>query len=497
MASAVAVGAAYYGQVRRGNGKRVKAGSARTYYIGTRAEGAAICVLPAGTDEGTTLPLEREFTVLANRPVSFNLFSSTLRHDAHGVLVDLQAGEVHRHAPLTTLLRYGKRLLEMELAIRLSVSFTEVGTLELWCESISSPHRWRLQFELRGNRGEAAEAAPQSARAVHVAESSEESLQAASAAIREAFTTVGDREARNPAALTGELEQLLALNKESWSLAVLRQLADTLLEIADSRKLSAQHEARWLNLAGFCLRPGFGDSGDARRVVQMRKVYQAGLTFSGNLQNQVNWLVVWRRLAGGLSAAHQHELRNYLGEIGVGRKKPAGARLNSQVEREGWRLLASLEHLSGATRAALGSELLRKLKKEPIDSAWLWSIGRFGARIPLYGSLTCVVPAETAAQWINQLSGLSQVTHETALAIAQLGRRTEDRARDVEEEVLHEALQQLELAGINEEAVRARLTEFIPPDRSDVARTFGEALPKGLHLQSTVDCLSPVTAIAV
>jgi L-amino acid N-acyltransferase YncA len=34
-------------------------------------------------------------------------------------------------------------------------------------------------------------------------------------------------------------------------------------------------------------------------------------------------------------------------------------------------LLASLEHLSGATRAALGSELLRKLRREPSDSGWL------------------------------------------------------------------------------------------------------------------------------
>ena len=151
MGSAVAVGAAYYGRVRRGEGLRVKAGSARTYYIGTRAEGAAVCVLPAGTDEGTTLELNREFSVLANRPVSFNLFSSTVRHDCTGRLAELDPAEVHRHAPLVTLLRYGKKLQQMELAVRLSVSFTEVGTLELWCQSVSSPHRWRLQFELRGN----------------------------------------------------------------------------------------------------------------------------------------------------------------------------------------------------------------------------------------------------------------------------------------------------------------------------------------------------------
>ena len=33
--------------------------------------------------------------------------------------------------------------------MRLSAAFTEVGTLELWCESQVSEHRWRLQFQLR------------------------------------------------------------------------------------------------------------------------------------------------------------------------------------------------------------------------------------------------------------------------------------------------------------------------------------------------------------
>src|SRR5208283_1765426 len=70
VSSAVAAGAAYYGRVRRGTGLHVRAGSARSYYIAMRSEsgGKAVCVLPAGTDEGKTLRLAgREFSVLANR----------------------------------------------------------------------------------------------------------------------------------------------------------------------------------------------------------------------------------------------------------------------------------------------------------------------------------------------------------------------------------------------------------------------------------------------
>src|SRR5499427_2371372 len=113
MSSAVAVGAAYYARVKRGTGLRVEAGSASTYYIGLRSEQGTrgLCVLPSGTNEGTTLPpLDHEFVVVANRPVSFQLYSSTIRHTAHGAIVDLDTDEVRCHAPLVTLLRYGKKL---------------------------------------------------------------------------------------------------------------------------------------------------------------------------------------------------------------------------------------------------------------------------------------------------------------------------------------------------------------------------------------------------
>ncbi|HEV2764612.1 MAG TPA: Hsp70 family protein, partial [Pyrinomonadaceae bacterium] len=156
--TAVAVGAAYYARVRRGGGLRVSGGSARAFYIGVQqtghaAEGrvTAVCVLPRGTEEGTRLELaEREFTVLTNRPVSFTLYSATTRHDARGAVVSLDENELHRHAPLITVLRYGKRSRHIELDVRLTADFTEVGTLELWCESPKTGHRWRLQFQLRG-----------------------------------------------------------------------------------------------------------------------------------------------------------------------------------------------------------------------------------------------------------------------------------------------------------------------------------------------------------
>jgi molecular chaperone DnaK (HSP70) len=504
MSNAVAIGAAYYGCVRQGTGLRVKAGSARTYYIGMRSERGikAVCVLPSGTNEGTTLPLlDREFSVLANRPVSFHLYSSTIRHEAHGAIADLDSEEVHHHAPLVTLLRYGKKLQQMELAVRLSVSFTEVGTLEVWCESVSSTHRWRLQFELRRE----ATATDQSRYTSHQASTairhrsssvSEQSQESAVRLIQRAFTGFGAGvgDSVDPASLVGELESVIGLKRESWPIGTARVFCDALLQVAEGRKLSPRHEVRWLNLFGYCLRPGFGDPQDSLRITQARRIYQVGLAFPRELQSQVDWLVLWRRIAGGLSAAHQHELRNYLGDLGIGRKKP-GTRLNSQLEHDGWRLLASLEHLSGATRAALGSELLRKLTREPSDSGWLWSLGRFGARIPLYGSLSGVIPAEVAADWITALLDLRELTHETASAVVQLGRRVDDRTRDISQEMVRSAMAKLKSAGVADDTFLQPLKEYIAPVRADVVRTFGEPLPKGLEVESTANCLSSVTAL--
>jgi len=501
--SAVAIGAAYYGRVRRGGGLRIRAGSARTYYIGVQSEGGqghapqAVCVLPAGIEEGTTLPLaNREFAVLTNRPVSFTLYSSTTRHNEHGEVAVLEEEQIHRHAPLVTLLRYGKKSRQIELGVQLKASFTEVGTLELWCESLKTQHRWRLQFELRGDEGQLQEAGPLPAHAP--APIAEESLEAAGKLIREVFGSVHDaskREARGqdarilaggtpalqPEAIVNKLEATLGHNKDAWPMSAIRNLCDVLAEVADGRAKSRRHEARWLNLFGFCLRPGFGALLDDWRINQARRVYLAGPSFPKDPQCQVEWLVLWRRVAGGLNAGQQHELyQKYGAVLGISGKKTSG-RLNSQVEHEGWRLLASLEHLPASLRQSLGEELLARIRKEPTDKAWLWSLGRVGARIPLYGPLNCIVAVETASKWLMALLDLPEFTTETASAIVQLGSRTSDHLRDIDDDLRQKAIARLAAAGTADELSRG-LQQYVPPAQADALRIFGESLPEGLRL---------------
>ena len=356
--SAVARGAAHYGRVRLGAGSRVRAGNARSYYIGLPSSNGlqGICVLPAGVEEGTTLPLlNREFSVLANRPVSFTLYSSRTRHDAHGEVASLDEADVHRHAPLGTMLRYGRKLRELYLIVRIRASFTEVGTLELWCESRDTQHRWRLQFELRGEEAQAEQldtAKPQPLPAPSPAVTdSDATVESAAQLIHNVFGGSADGEALAPGTLANQIEAALGAKRDSWPISAIRRFSDILIEVAAGRKESPRYEVRWLNLSGFCLRPGFGVPGDDARVKHVRTIASNETVFADDLQCQVELLVLLRRIAGGINASEQQALyRKLIGRADL-RKK---GRVNRQLEYERWRLLASLEHLLGSDRASLG-----------------------------------------------------------------------------------------------------------------------------------------------
>ena len=151
------------------------------------------------------------------------------------------------------------------------------------------------------------------------------------------------------------------------------------------------------------------------------------------------------------------------------------------MEHEGWHLLASLEHLPVSARVSMGQELLARIKKEPTDKAWLWSLGRLGARVPLYGPLNCVVSIETASKWLKVLLGLPEFTTETASAIVQLGSRTDDRLRDIDERLRQKAIDRLTAAEVADELSRA-LHQYVPPAQADALRIFGESLPEGLRI---------------
>jgi hypothetical protein len=398
---AVARGAAYYSYVRStGSGILVRGGLPRTYYVGLGepkdGKFAAVCLLPRGAEEGAAMEVDNEaLQLVANRPVSFRLYSSLTRtEDKLGQVLEFAAGDpdLHVHAPLNAVIRFGKKAEERLIPVKLGAKLTEIGTLETWCESKISDNRWRLQFELRKA---AAQKQPERKAAAVV---SETALKASTELIAAVFAT-GAKSPITPEELPAKLEQTMGLGKNSWPLSAIRQMADAFLSAAEGRKKSPAYEARWLNLAGFCLRPGFGFPGDDFRIEQARRIYAAGLTFKNQVQCEIDWWIFWGRLAGGMNRNQQTDIYQRLSAFLLPRSAKKPQRINASLLREMWRTAASLELLPVGSKTELGETLIKRVKAGDYKESDLWCLSRLGARKPFYGPINLVVPPAPAARW--------------------------------------------------------------------------------------------------
>jgi molecular chaperone DnaK (HSP70) len=473
---AVARGAAYYSYVRStGSGVLVRGGLPRTYYIalGEVKDGRfpAVCMVPRGAEEGIALEIDDDrLQLVANRPVSFRLFSSLTRtEDQLGHLIEFDTDDpsLHKHAPLNAVIRFGKKAEERLIPVKLGAKLTEVGTLETWCESKISDNRWNLEFELR----KSAAVAPAERKAAAVI--SEQALKTS----LELITAVFAPSAKSPIApeeLPAKLEQTMGLGRNSWPLHAIRQMADAFLAAAEGRKKSSAYEIRWLNLAGFCLRPGFGFPGDDFRIEQARRIYASGLTYANQVQCEIDWWIFWGRVAGGLNRNQQADIYQRLSAslLPRGNKKPQ--RVNASLAREMWRTASSLELLPIGTKTELGEALVKRVKAGDFKESEIWCLARLGARKLFYGPTNLVVPPLTVARWADTLVRVPSAGD----ALAAMARRTEDLTRD--------------LPPATRDAVRAKLQVLPNADRllavfegeeeddRALGRIFGEELPSGL-----------------
>ncbi len=488
---AVSRGAAYYGLVRRGLGVRIGGGSPRAFYLGLAptpdlpaGEVDALCIVARGMHEGEQIEVTSpEFTVLANRPVSFPLFASSTRlGDVTGAVVRTDRSALSELPPIRTVLRFGRKLAATELPVHIVAGLTEIGTLEVWCRSLTTDHRWRLQFSLRDGAPSDEAPAPAADSELAIAE---ERVTAALAALTAVFPADAAPPQGDPVGLTRALEAALDAGKDAWPLAVIRRLWDALLAGAAARATSEAHEARWLNLCGFLLRPGFGHELDEWRVQQLWKLYSQGLRFPRAVQCRVEWWGVWKRIAGGLSRAQQQELFNQaapqlLPRLKARRKdKPAGP----QELRELWQLLASCERLAPEAKAELGATLLPAVVKGKATEAEIWALGRLGARAPFAGPLNCVVPRATVEGWVRALLEVPWPRPQaTVFALAQLARCVGDRDRDLDDGLRAQLAERLRGAPQGERAARL-VTDVVALEGAERARILDESLPVGLVLR--------------
>jgi molecular chaperone DnaK (HSP70) len=475
---AVARGAAYYSYVRStGSGVLVRGGLPRTYYIGLGdardGKFPAICMVPRGAEEGAALEIDNDaLQLVANRPVSFRLYSSLTRTDdklADVLEFSADDPDLHLHAPLNAVIRFGKKAEERLIPVKLGARLTEIGTLETWAESKISDNRWRLQFELR----KAAAAAPVERKAAAVV--SEQALATSLELIQAVFAPSG-KAPIPPEELPAKLEQTMGLGRNSWPLPAIRQMADAFLAVADGRKKSPAYEIRWLNLAGFCLRPGFGYPGDDFRIEQARRIYSGGITYANQAQCEIDWWIFWGRVAGGLNRNQQTDVYQRLSAalLPRGNKKPQ--RLNPSLVREMWRTASSLELLPVGTKTELGEALVKRVKAGDYKESELWCLSRLGARKLFYGPINLVVPPATVTRWAETLLKLAN----SADALAMMGRRTDDPTRDLPQPT-RDAIRAKLQASTHADRLLA-LFEGEEEDERTLGRIFGEELPSGLVL---------------
>lgn len=159
---AVAKGASYFGQVRLGEGVRIRGGTASAYYVGIESAMPAIpgmpppmeayCLAPFGMEEGSEADLpEQTFSLAVGEAVRFNFYESkTRREDIAGTRLDYwQDDELTELPEIEVNLQSNEHQPGDVVSVLLQASINELGTLELVALDINTSSQWQVSFETR------------------------------------------------------------------------------------------------------------------------------------------------------------------------------------------------------------------------------------------------------------------------------------------------------------------------------------------------------------
>lgn len=485
---AVARGAAYFGQVRRGTGVEIEANLARSFYLQTsQSPPQAVCIVPGSASAGDRFALrERPMELAVGQPVQFPIiYSSTRLADRLGETVAMDAEHFASLPPIRTVIETRRGCGQAAIPVYVEVELSQIGTLHMYCHACDSDQRWKLEFDVRGSTQTDHTSRELSQRPTEILD--EQSAQVARQVLERTFSESGDLP---PAKLMSELSAQLSLSKSQWPPYLLRSMWSSLLELEVGRRLSPQHEARWLNLLGYALRPGYGLAADDWRVAQTWRSVHGKLCFASPSSRNES-LILWRRIAGGFTAGQQLTVYQQVagplrGVLDPVRRGKGGATLSPQELIELLRMVGSLELLPKSEKAQLGSwllELLSVKRYAPARGAVLWTIGRLGSRSPTYGPLNCVVDTTHVESWLEQLLKLPVSEPELALALMLCARRVQDRYRDIDAGLRELVCQRLVRASASEHWLTlVRDGGTLVGEEAD--QVWGEALPLGLTFRN-------------
>ncbi|MCP3875692.1 MAG: hsp70 family protein [Desulfobacteraceae bacterium] len=475
---AVGIGASYYGLVKQGQGVRVGSGSPRSYYLGVSVKKdknpKAVCLVERGLDEGSVIDLSQmKYEVRANEPVGFDIYSSSYRSgDMAGDIIGID-DSMTPMTPIQTIIKFGKKSEKKMIPVTIGAEYTEMGTLSMYCHSGVSDHKWKLQFQLRDQQ--------QLGQIVETQVYEDALISQACERIDHVFNTCKEP-SQELKGITKFIEKVVAQKKGAWPLTFLRCVADKLIGLQDTRKHSFEHEERWLNLIGFCMRPGFGDAFDEDRVRKLWKIYLSGLVFEKSKQNRLEWWIFLRRIGAGLKAGQQRQFFQDISSLLL-KVKNTKVRISPQEQIELWMAAGNMERLLVKDKIVLAKVLIPQLKPGKNQSNLLWTLSRLGARELLYGSIDRIVPPKEVVKWINRVMRIAWKKNDPVdNLIVQLSRKTNDRTRDIDQESKSKIIDWLSLRDTKEINIK------IINEKQDIALKekniqFGEKLPAGLILK--------------
>ncbi len=481
---AVAMGAAYFGLVRRGQGVRIDATLARAYYLVISNDPPkAMCLVPGNAVGGDRFVLDSHpFQLTLGQPIQFPLLvSSTQLAIEPGAIVDVDPELMKPMPPIRTVLELPKVRRQQIAQVFLESELTEIGTLELSCVTVDRAHRWKLDFDVRSTTETDRTAHTGRSEQAGIVEQS--TIDAAANVIRQTFSAEGTLD---PKLLVRSLEDAVQQSRSDWRPSLLRAIWDELLAMDDGRRKSSAHEARWLNMVGYCLRPGYGFAADDWRVATTWRRVQGKLVFR-SANSVAEAIILWRRIAGGFTAGQQRALyQDALPRIrallGADPKSPAS--IPNQEAMELLRLVGSLELLRASDRVQIGQwcmAALQKKKLEALHSAVFWVLGRIGTRVPAYGPINQLVNVPKVTEWLTQLIKLPCRLSEHRFAVAQMCRMTGDRYLDIDATTRNEVIHWLQANDAHDHQVQS-VREVTQLDQNQRSQLFGESLPLGLSL---------------
>jgi len=116
------------------------------------------------------------------------------------------------------------------------------------------------------------------------------------------------------------------------------------------------------------------------------------------------------------------------------------------------------------------------------DSVHLWALSRVGARVPLYGPLNLVVQPHKVKEWVMQLIAWDwPEPDKVAFPLAQLGRRTGDRTRDLDD-TTRAALAAVVRALPGGDRAAILVEQVVALEAREERVALGDTLPAGLRL---------------